>query len=112
MTPETQTDGLFIGLVTFERDGDTTEILPPEAHGACGWLAVRAAREDQVMALLREALGAIGLRLLELDRLTALASSEELADYDLHLAANLEDWAPGSKILWGTLHVYLADGEA
>jgi hypothetical protein len=28
------------------------------------------------------------------------------------LADNIRQWEPGRRTVWGTIHVYLADGEA
>ena len=102
----------FVALVTFECDGEALQILPPECHGACGWLAVEAATEEQAVESIRSELAQIGLRLVELDRITQVLSTEEAAEYDSHLAANMEEWQTGKATVWGTLHSYIGEGEA
>ena len=108
-------DGLentFIALVTFENNGDVLEILPAECHGACGWMAVKAATDTQALDALRKDLAQVELRLVEVDRVTQVYSMDEIADYDDHLAMNVSKWEPGKATVWGTIHSYLAEGDA
>jgi hypothetical protein len=59
-------DGLkntFIALVTFENNGDILKVLPAECHGACGWMAINAASESQVLDALDKELAQIELKL-------------------------------------------------
>ena len=103
---------MFIALVTFENDGDALKLLPEGYQGACGWMAVRAISEEQASDQLRRVLREIDLKVLEIDDLLQVYSLEEIACYDEHLAANVEEWESEQTAVWGTLHVYLADGEA
>jgi hypothetical protein len=108
-------DGLentFIALVTFENSGDVLEILPAECNGACGWMAVKAETDTQVLDALRKELSQIELKLVEVDRVTQVYSTDEIAEYDDHLAVNVAEWEPGKATVWGTIHTYLAEGEA
>jgi hypothetical protein len=108
-------DGLkntFIALVTFENNGDILKVLPAECHGACGWMAINAASESQVLDALDKELAQIELKLVEVDRVTQVHSTEEIADYDDHLATNVADWQEDKATVWGTIHTYLADGES
>ncbi len=102
----------FVALVTFENNGDLLQILPPQCHGACGWMAADASTENQARELIHSELAQIGLRLVEVDRLTEVTSVEDAADYDSHLAANMEEWQPGKATVWGTIHTYIGEGEA
>ena len=108
-------DGLentFIALVTFENDGDILKVLPAECHGACGWMAINAATETQVLDALSKEFAQIELKLVEVNRVTQVYSMEEIAGYDDHLATNVAEWQAGKATVWGTIHSYLADGES
>jgi hypothetical protein len=102
----------FVALVTFENDGDLLQILPPQCHGACGWMAAEASSEDQARETIHSELAQIGLRLVKVDRLTEIKSVEEAAEYDSHLATNMQEWQPGKATVWGTIHTYIGGGEA
>lgn len=102
----------FISLVTFERNGDVLQVLPSECHGACGWMAIEAPTEDRATEVLEHELADIGLRLIEVDEMRQVLSTEEVAEHDPHLAENMEQWESGKSTVWGTLHTYIGGGEA
>jgi len=75
-------------------------------------MAIAAADEDAVVDTIRAALNEVELRLVEIDDI-AEASLENFPDYlDEHLGENVKSWEPNKRTVWGTIHVYLADGEA
>ncbi len=39
-------------------------------------------------------------------------SIEQVSEVDEHLASNIENWETDKATVWGTIHIYLADGEA
>lgn len=58
------------------------------------------------------ALAEVNLRLVEIGEQRPLVSLKELSKWDDHLAANITALEPGKHVVWGTIHAYLADGEA
>jgi hypothetical protein len=98
--------------VTFERSVQGQDVLPDDVQGACGWMACLAQDKDSIMDRIETALTAVGLKLRELDRVTPICSSEDLRGFDDHLAQNIENVEPGKKVVWGTIHLYRAHGEA
>jgi hypothetical protein len=105
-------DRWWVALVTFERTQADQDILPDSAQGACGWMACLSANEEAVRATIDRNLGDVGLRLLEVDRLSELIDEDEAAEIDEHLGANLKALEVGKLTVWGTIHCYAADGEA
>ncbi len=107
----------FIALVTFEKNGDRTKILAPEAKGASGWIGVMTNDGDEVERLLRQSLFEIGLRLVEVSKVLEIWDSGEVVEFDKHLAANIQKWQTGQKwqigqnTVWGAIHPYYADGK-
>jgi len=67
---------------------------------------------DDVPEFIRRALAAEGLRLVQIEHVEEVGASEEVEDYDAHLAENMQAIEPGRRTVWGTLHVYVAEGEA
>jgi hypothetical protein len=102
---------IYTALVTFERTDADTPYLPPQAQGACGYMAIAATHEDDVYDVLRSELSEIGLELVGVDEITE-ASKDHIDDLDDHLAENVEEWKPGKRTVWGTIYIYLAEGEA
>ena len=102
----------WVALVTFERTDRPHEILPDDYLGACGWMGCIADDADDVPEFLRRALAAEGLRLVQIEHVEEVGASEEVEDYDVHLAENMQAIEPGHRTVWGTLHVYVAEGEA
>ncbi len=101
----------WVALITFERTGVAQDILPEDAQGACGGLACLAVDSDGVRDQIALDLRHHGLRLLEVDDERALLDGE-LDDLDERLAENFRTRELEKKTVWGTLHVYVADGEA
>ena len=102
----------WVALVTFERGDGKQDILDPNQQGASGWMACFARHETDVRDVLARSLRADGLRLLEIDRETPVTSAEDIAEFDEHLAGNFAERDPARPTVWGTLHCYLAEGEA
>ena len=105
-------DRTFTALVTFERTDGTTEVLQSDEQGACGYMAIAAADEDCVINALRAELSELHLRLVEVEQIEEIDCDNLPDNIDEHLAANIRDWEHGRQTVWGTIHVYLADGEA
>jgi hypothetical protein len=103
---------IFTALVTFERTAPEVDLLPPEAQGAVGYMAVSATSEDDLRDALVTDLAFVGLRLLEIDEIREIDVQSLPDGLDAHLADNIRQWEPGRRTVWGTIHVYLADGEA
>ena len=103
---------IFTALVTFERTKENNSELPPEAQGACGYMAIEAIDEDDVFDTLRDAMRAVNLDLVDVNEITETSLEAFPEDLDEHLAENVRKWEPGNRTVWGTIHVYLADGEA
>lgn len=103
---------IYTALVTFERTTADTAFLPSGAQGACGYMAVAAPDEDGVVDVLRNSLSAVGLRLIEIDQITERSLTNFPEDLDSHLAENVRNWEANRPTVWGTIHIYLADGEA
>ncbi len=103
---------VFVGLVSFCKDGDMKEILPPEAEGAVGYQAGLASSPEQFQLMLQADLASIGLRLVEVENIEEVEAIEDIYDIDEHLGQNVEAWETGKTTVWGTIHVYLDDGEA
>ena len=99
----------WAALTTFERQTAESDILPSWAQGACGWMAVLAADEDDARHTLARDLAAVNLRLLEMDQAT-LINAREAASLDERLGENLQA-RRGARTVWGTIHCYAADGE-
>lgn len=102
----------YTALVTFERTDAETDYLPPEAQGACGYMAIAANDEDDIFDALRSELSGAGLNLIEVQEITEVTTDAFPADLDNHLAENVRNWESGERTVWGTIHVYIADGEA
>ncbi|HEY4116068.1 MAG TPA: hypothetical protein VGM17_18570 [Rhizomicrobium sp.] len=58
------------------------------------------------------ALKADDLRLVEIDEIREVSSIEDVKGVDEHLAQNVGALEPGKTVVWGTIHAYIADGEA
>lgn len=102
----------FIVLATLESVGDALGILPPGCEGACGWMAVKADSEVEVAEVLRSELAEVGLKLAEYEKVLRISTAADVAEYDPHLAEEVEKWEPGKATVWGTLHPYFGHGEA
>ncbi|MGD9868860.1 MAG: hypothetical protein AB7U38_12745 [Hyphomicrobiales bacterium] len=102
----------WTALVTFEVVESGALGLPGHAHGAVGYMAVRAAAEDDLRQALLAELKEAGLRLVEIDDIRMLAEGEFPDALDGHLAANMREWLPGKRTVWGTVRPYYGDGEA
>ena len=102
----------WVALVTFERGTRTQDVLPDEFQGACGWMACLTADDEAIRDQIETALTANGLKLREIDRLTLVESSDDVEEFDSHLGQNISILEPGKTVVWGTIHLYRADGEA
>ena len=102
----------WVALVTFERDKTETEFLPSECQAAVGWMCCFWPDKETVGDQFEIALRAVGLRLIELQDLQPVDSVDEIENIDSHLAANIAALEPGKCVVWGTIHTYLASGEA
>ncbi|RVU34667.1 hypothetical protein EOI86_17575 [Hwanghaeella grinnelliae] len=102
----------YTTLLTFERTSCVSEILPDHVQGACGYVAVAAADEDEVIEILQRGLEYVGLRFLETDQISEYFDDDSVQELDEHLFENLKVWEPGKRWVWGTIFCYLADGEA
>lgn len=103
---------IYTALVTYERTSPQTAFLPAEAQGACGYMAIAAPDDDAVIETLQGALSAEALRLVEVSDITETSLQDFPDDLDEHLAENVKNWAANRRTVWGTIHVYIADGEA
>lgn len=103
----------WMALVTFERrDSTHSDLLPDDAQGAVGWMACRSAVGDTVRDLIERSLKEVALRLVEISDPYCVQSIEEITEVDAHLAENVTALEPGKSVVWGTIHLYRADGEA
>ena len=101
----------WVAFVNFERGQGEQCVLEDRFQGAWGWMACLASDADEVRALLAQSLAADGLRLVELDRETPI-DTQDISEIDEHLASNVAALEPGRVSAWGTIHCYLAAGEA
>ena len=104
--------GMYIALVTFERLNSSQCVLDEPYRGAVGWLGVRAICEEECLEQIELSLSAAGLRVLEVEDVTEVKSLLDIEVHDSHLALNVRSSDAGDEVIWGTLHRYLADGEA
>jgi len=102
---------VYTALVTFERTASDTPFLPPEAQGACGYMAIAAPDEDGVVEAIHNSLAAVELRLVEVSDITETTLPDFPNDLDERLAENVRNWEANKRTVWGTIHVYMADGE-
>ena len=100
----------WAALVTFERTAESQTILPDRAQGAC-WMGCLAQDSDDLRRKIAESLSEAGVRLLEIDNEHEVLV-HDFAEIDEHLSENVHRLEPGKKVVWGTIHVYLADGKA
>lgn len=89
-----------------------SEFLPDECQGACGWMGCLVRREDEIRNAIEAALSEVNLRLIEIGEQRTLTTLDELSEWDDHLAASIIAVERGKHVVWGTIHTYLADGEA
>jgi hypothetical protein len=101
----------WVALVNFERGDGEQSVLEARFQGAWGWMACLASSEDEVRTRLAQSLAADGLRLVKVDQ-EAPVEFQELSEIDDHLASNVAALEPGKFAAWGTIHCYLAEGEA
>ena len=105
-------DDWWIALITFENDGDVLGILSPEQQGAAGWMAGRAENEDQLAERIGSALSEVGLRLVSIEDERTVGTITEIEEIDEHLADNMRNRETNEHVVWGSLHPFLAEGEA
>lgn len=102
----------WIALVTFVNAGDFLSLFDPEHQGAVGWMSIIARDENALAENLRACLGEAGYQVVEIDEISIVRSFEEINEIDDHLAKNTMQLEPGKNVVWGTIHKYIADGEA
>ena len=102
----------WLALVTFERREHHSEFLPDDFPGACGWMGCLVGDEGEIRNTVEAALAEVNLRLIEIGEQRPLVTLDELSECDNHLAENIEALEPGKHVVWGTIHTYLAEGEA
>ena len=106
----------YIALVDMMRmpeNGDTQEVFDPEDIGGVSWMGVRADDEEEAEQLITLSLNEIGLTIREIDDCQELIDVESFEDIDEHLVKNiLERPLDDRPVVWGTLHTYIAEGEA
>ena len=103
---------VYVGFVSFSKGTDILNVLSAEAEGVVGWMGGKAQNLEQFVELLRVELEQIGLSLIEVDKIEILSETDEVAEFDEHLAANMSYWESGKMTVWGTIHQYLGEGEA
>ena len=103
---------VYAALITFERTEADNDILPEEAQGACCFMATRASDEDDLRNTLAVELREIGLRLVSIDEAQEIDIHDLPGGMDPHLIESIGDWDDETRTVWGTIHTYLADGEA
>jgi len=52
------------------------------------------------------------LRLVEVNDIAETSLENFPDELGEHLAENVKNWEPNTRTVWGTIHVYLAEGEA
>lgn len=109
-------DKWFIALVDFVRatsQPDTQNILDADVVGAVGWMGVLSESEFEVENLIEQCLGEIGLRVISVEDVQQLEAFSDFEEFDEHLAQNIAGRPEGDPaVVWGTIHIYLAEGEA
>jgi hypothetical protein len=102
----------WIARVTFERRDLASEFLPEHCQGAAGWMACLDSNGENLRDKIESALSADGLRLLEIENPQLMPDISDIAAIDKHLANNIAELEPNKAVVWGTVHTYIADGEA
>lgn len=64
------------------------------------------------MSLLRADFELAHLRILEISEVREIYHADELDELDEHLADNFRRIEEQKSTVWGTIHCYMADGEA
>ena len=107
---------LYLSLVTMERvEGKQSWVLPDDLQGACGWLVVVCASEDELWTQLTRGLDVVNLKPIELEDIREINCVDEVADVDEILASNVPELImdeESGNLTWGVLHRYFATGEA
>ena len=103
---------IFVGLVSFLRQEDYQDILSPEVEGAVAWHAGKADSKDQFVAFVTSEIEELGFKVIEIEDIQELAEIEDARELDEQLAENMDQWEAGRMTVWGTLHTYIAEGEA
>lgn len=75
-------------------------------------MAIAAYGEEDVFDVLNASLSAEGLRLVDVEQIAEVSIENFPEDLDDHLAINVREWEPERLTVWGTIHAYIADGEA
>jgi hypothetical protein len=75
-------------------------------------MAITAPDEEGVVEAIRKSLSDVALRLVEVSEIAETTLPDFPDHLDEHLADNVRNWEPDKRTVWGTIHVYLADGEA
>jgi len=75
-------------------------------------MACLATAEEEVGDRIEIALGAVGLKTVEIQDVTSVQGPEEADEFDDHLAQNMENLEQTKTVVWGTIHLYRADSDA
>lgn len=75
-------------------------------------MAVLAEDHDSAVQNLRASLHEKKLIVSEVEDIEPFDVQNPPHDLDEHLAQNILRWEDGRSTVWGTLHVFLAEGEA
>ncbi len=102
----------WVALVTFERYNLAQDLLPDWALGAVGWMLTLAYDEDEATEILTRDIRQLGLRVITIAQQREVFDEDDLEELDEHLAENVRNLEPGKQTVWGTIHCYLAEGEA
>ena len=100
-------------FVRASKNPDFKHVLVDHAYGAFGWFGVLVRAEDQVSKMISDCLAEIGLRVISVEDIQAVIDMDDIGDVDRHLHENILKRPVGDpKVVWGTIHIYLAEGEA
>lgn len=102
----------WVALVTFERCDLAQDLLPDWALGAAGWMFALAYDEDDATEILTRDITQLGLRVVTISEQREVFDEDDIEELDEHLAENVRNLEPGKQTVWGTIHCYLAGGEA
>lgn len=102
----------WLALVDIQAGTDDHQIIPPDCSGAVGWMAAIGTDETAARSEIITSLQEIGLSARTVEDMQHVESLAAIEEMDPHLARNVADWPRDALTVWGSLHPYLADGEA
>jgi hypothetical protein len=105
-----------IALVDFVRateNPDTLGLFDQEDLGAVGWLGVLTSDKDEIERMVRQCLNEVGLHVLSVEDARRIYDLKELIELDEILLENIQERPVDDPlVVWGKLHIYIAEGEA